>query len=591
MPRAKETDKTREQLVKTVTSLRQQIAALERAVELLQKERDTFFSILERAPYGVVLLDKNGKALFTNAAFTTITGYTLEDAPTTRDWVRLAYPDKQYRDEISASETWKRNKTQRETNGLFHKMLNRFFFRSFSVVCKDGTVKEIEFKPSVLDDGSTIVMLADVTERKRAEEAFRKSEKQFRLLVQNIPDIFSVIDTNGNIIDVNQHACEKLGYTRDELLGLNVQDIEQNFITDKHAEQWKRIVPGVPILVEGVQIRKDGTTFPAEIRIGMFESVGKKFFLTLTRDITERKRAEEALRESEKRYRQIVDNADDIIYGVDNRGQFTFINPVAARITRYSEHELIGKHYLDFVSPAYRKDTQRFYRLQLVRRRLNTYYEFPIVTKDGTEVWLGQNVQLVIEGGRVAGFQAVSRDITERKRAEETIKELAYQDALTGLPNRVLFNDRFSMALARARRHQQRLGIMLLDLDHFKDINDTLGHSVGDKLLRIVGERLAGLLRTSDTIARMGGDEFLLLLTEIARLNDVMTIAQKILRVLRKPFAIDNHELMITTSIGITIFPDDGDTADSLLKNADIAMYRAKERGRDNFQCYSSIPR
>jgi diguanylate cyclase (GGDEF)-like protein/PAS domain S-box-containing protein len=591
MPRTKETDKTREQLIKTVASLRQQITALERTVELLQKERDTFFSILERAPYGVVLLDKNGKALFANAAFTVITGYTLEDAPTTRDWVRLAYPAKQYRDEISTSGAWKRNKAQRETNGLFQKMLNRFFFRSFSVVCKDGTVKEIEFKPSVLDDGSSIVMLADITERKRAEEAFRESEKQFRLLVQHIPDIFSVIDTNGNIIDINQHACEKLRYTRDELLGLNVQDIEQNFIADRHAEQWKRIVPGVPILVEGVQIRKDGTTFPAEIRIGMFESVGKKFFLTLTRDITERKQAEEALRESEKRYRQIVDNADDIIYGVDNRGHFTFINPIAARITRYSEHELIGAHYLDLVSPAYRKDTQRFYRLQLVRRRQNTYYEFPIVTKDGTEVWLGQNVQLVTEGGRVVGFQAVTRDITNRKRAEDTIRELAYQDALTGLPNRVLFNDRFSMALAQARRHQQRLGIMLLDLDHFKDINDTLGHSVGDKLLRIVAERLAGLLRTSDTIARMGGDEFLLLLTEIARLNDVITIAQKILGVLRKPFAIDNHELMITTSIGITIFPDDGDTADILLKNADIAMYRAKERGRDNFQYYSSTLR
>jgi diguanylate cyclase (GGDEF)-like protein/PAS domain S-box-containing protein len=590
MARAKETDKTREQLVKTVASLRQQITALERTVELLQKERDTFFSILERAPYGVVLLDKNGKALFTNAVFTTITGYTLEDVPTTSDWARLAYPDKQYRDKISASEAWKRNKAQRETNGLFHKMLNRFFFRSFSVVCKDETVKEIEFKPSALDDGSTIVMLADITERKRAEEAFRESEKQFRLLVQHIPDIFSVIDTNGNIIDVNRHACEKLGYTRDELLGLNVQNIEQNFTAAKHAEQWKRIVPGVPILVEGVQIRKDGTTFPAEIRIGMFESVGKKFFLTLTRDITERKQAEEALRESEKRYRQIVDNADDIIYGVDNRGHFTLINPVAARITRYSEHELIGKHYLDLVSPAYRKDTQRFYRLQFVRRRQNTYYEFPIVAKDGTEVWLGQNVQLVIEGGRVVGFQAVARDITNRKRAEDTIRELAYQDALTGLPNRVLFNDRFSMALAQARRHQQRLGIMLLDLDHFKDINDSLGHSVGDKLLRVVGERLAGLLRTSDTIARMGGDEFLLLLTEIARLNDVITIAQKILGVLRKPFAIDDHEFMITTSIGITIFPDDGDTADILLKNADIAMYRAKERGRDNFQCYSSTP-
>ena len=588
MPRAKETDKTREQLVKTVTSLRQQIAALEGTVKLVQKERDTFFSVLERAPYGVVLLDKDGKTLFTNTAFTTITGYTLEDVPTTSDWVRLAYPDKQYRDEISTSDI--RNKAQRETNGLFQKMLNRVFFRSFSVVCKDGTVKEIEFKPRALDDGSTIVMLADITERKRAEEAFRESEKQFRLLVQHVPDILSVHDSDGNIIDTNQQACESLGYTHDELLRLHIKDIEQNFIIGKHAEQVKRMVPGVPILLQGVHKRKDGTTFPVEIRIGMFKSGGKKIFLALVRDVTERKQAEEALRESEKRYRQIVDNADDIIYGVDDRGHFTFINPVAARITRYSEYELIGRHYLDLVSPAYRKDTQRFYRLQLVRRRQNTYYEFPIITKDGTEVWLGQNVQLVVEGRRVVGFQAVSRDITNRKRAEETIRELAYQDALTGLPNRVLFNDRFGMALAQARRHQQRLGIMLLDLDHFKDINDTLGHSVGDKLLRIVGERLAGLLRTSDTIARMGGDEFLLLLTEIARLNDVITIAQKILGVLRKPFAIDDHELMITTSIGITIFPDDGDTADVLLKNADIAMYRAKERGRDNFQYYSSTP-
>jgi diguanylate cyclase (GGDEF)-like protein/PAS domain S-box-containing protein len=591
MPRVKATNKTNEQLVKTVTSLRQEIAALEGAKELLQKERDTFFSILERAPYGVVYLDKDEKTLFTNTEFTAITGYTLEDVPFTNDWFRLAFPEEQYRDEISASETWKRDKAQRETDSVFHKRLKRVFSRSFSVVCKDGTIKEIEFRPSVLDDGSTIVMLADITERKQAEEAFRESEKQFRLMVQHIPDILSVIDTDGNIIDVNQLACESLGYTRDELLGLNVQDIERDFIADKHAEQWKRMVPGVPILVEGVQIRKDGTAFPAEIRIGMFESGGRKLFLTLTRDITERKRAEEALRTSEKRYRQIVDNADDIIYGTGKGGCFTFINPVAARITGYSEDELLGRHYLDLVSPAYRNDTERFYRLQLIRRRQNAYYEFPIVTRDGTEVWLGQNVQLVIEGERIVGFQAVARDITNRKRAEETIRELAYRDALTGLPNRVLFNDRFTMALAQARRHQQRCCIMLLDLDHFKEINDTLGHSVGDKLLRVVGERLRGLLRTSDTIGRMGGDEFLLLLTDIARVKNVTTIAQKILGAFRNPFAIDDHKLMITTSIGIALFPDDGDDADTLMKSADIAMYRAKEKGRDNFQCYSSAPR
>jgi diguanylate cyclase (GGDEF)-like protein/PAS domain S-box-containing protein len=501
-----------------------------------------------------------------------------------------------------------------------------------------------------------------------------------------------------------------LGYTREELLGLSVQDIEQDFIAGKHKEKWKQMVPGVPILLEGVHKCKDGTTFPVEVRIGMFESGGSKIFLTLVRDITERKRAEESVLTSEKRYRQIVDNADDIIYGVDNRGHFTFISPVAARITGYFEHELLSRHYLDLVSPAYRKDTERFYRLQLVRRRQNTYYEFPIVSRDGTEVWLGQNLQLVMEGERVVGFQAVARDITERKRAEEALREsegryrslveftedpvylidrnkrylfinekylsrlglprdhvigrqysefhsrgdnkefsghieqvlatgrfvqyehrsrsdgryflrtlspvqepdgrietvtviskditerkqaekkltyMATHDFLTGLPNRVLFNDRLTLALAQARRHHQKLCVMLLDLDYLKDINDTLGHSVGDKLLCIVGERLTGLLRTSDTIARMGGDEFLLLLTEISRGNNVTTIAQKILESFRKPFAVDDHELMITTSIGIAIFPDDGEDADTLVKNADIAMYRAKERGRDNFQCYT----
>ena len=591
MPREKETDKTREQLVKTVTSLHQQIAALKRAEELLQKERDTLFSILERAPYGVVFLDKDGKTLFTNTEFTAITGYSLEDVPTTSDWFRLAYPAEQYEDEVSAAETWKRDKAQRETDSVFHKMLKRVFTRSFSVVCKDGTIKEIEFRPSVLDDGSTIVMLADITERKLIEEEFRESEKQFRLMIQHIPDILSVIDTEGNIIDINQHACASLGYTRDELLGLNVQDIEQNFIAGKHAKQWEHIVPGVPILVEGVQIRKDRTTFPAEIRIGMFESGGRKLYLTLTRDISERKQAEEALRTSEKRYRQIVDNANDIIYGVDRRGYFSFINPVAERITGYTEHELLNKHFLTLVNPVYRRDTERFYRLQLIRKRQNTYYEFPIVARDATEIWLGQNVQLVIEGERIVGFQAVARNITSRKRTEETIRDLAYRDDLTGLPNRVLFNDRLTIALAQARRHEQKICLMLLDLDHFKDINDTLGHSVGDKLLRIVGERLTGLLRTSDTIARMGGDEFLLLLTDIARVKNVTTIAQKILGAFRNPFAIDNHKLMVTTSIGVAVFPDDGDDADTLLKNADIAMYRVKERGRDNFQCYSSAPR
>ena len=178
--------------------------------------------------------------------------------------------------------------------------------------------------------------------------------------------------------------------------------------------------------------------------------------------------------------------------------------------------------------------------------------------------------------------------IIKRKQVEETIRHLAYHDALTGLPNRMLLNDRLNLALAHAHRNQQKLAVMLLDLDHFKDVNDKLGHSMGDKLLQIVGERLTNLLRKSDTAARMGGDEFMLILPEVAQAKDVAEIAAKILEAIRTPMAFNEHEIHITTSVGIALYPDDGEDVDTLMKNADIAMYHAKDQGRDNCQRYTA---
>ena len=181
----------------------------------------------------------------------------------------------------------------------------------------------------------------------------------------------------------------------------------------------------------------------------------------------------------------------------------------------------------------------------------------------------------------------VIRDITERKRAEEELAYMATHDALTGLPNRWLFSHRLNLEMAHAQRNQQKLAVMLLDLDHFKDVNDTLGHSVGDSLLQVVGNRLTNLLRRSDTAARMGGDEFTLLLPEMSQGENVARVAQKILEAFRESFVFDGHEIHISTSIGIALYPDDGEDADTLMKNADIAMYHAKDRGRDNYQHYT----
>src|SRR5256885_690376 len=205
--------------------------------------------------------------------------------------------------------------------------------------------------------------------------------------------------------------------------------------------------------------------------------------------------------------------------------------------------------------------------------------------RDGSQ--FPQEISLTsLEGG---GFVCVVRDITERTYAEEQIKHLAYHDALTNLPNRLLFKDRVTVALSHAQRDNSRLAVLFLDLDRFKVINDSLGHNIGDQLLQAVAARVHDCVRDSDTLARLGGDEFTLLLPGLIRSDDAAPVAQKILDAVRSPFHIEGREFYISTSIGISLFPEDGSDAETLIKNADTAMYQAKEQGRDNYQLFNAF--
>jgi diguanylate cyclase (GGDEF)-like protein/PAS domain S-box-containing protein len=299
----------------------------------------------------------------------------------------------------------------------------------------------------------------------------------------------------------------------------------------------------------------------------------------------DRKRAADALRESEARFRTLAETAPCAIF-IYQGDEFRYVNPAAAAISGWPRETLSKLAFWELLHPDFREAVVERGRARQRGETVPARYEFKIVRRDGAERWLDFSASQIEFHGRPAGL-GIAFDITERKRAEEQIKNLAYHDVLTGLPNRLLCNDRLSVAVAQAHRRAERLAVLFLDLDRFKVINDSLGHTLGDRLLQKVGERLQSTVREGDTVARLGGDEFILLLPDAHRAEDATRVAEKLLDALKLPFRVEDRELFVTASIGISLFPEDGVDAESLIKNADTAMYRAKEQGRDNYQLYT----
>jgi diguanylate cyclase (GGDEF)-like protein/PAS domain S-box-containing protein len=294
----------------------------------------------------------------------------------------------------------------------------------------------------------------------------------------------------------------------------------------------------------------------------------------------ERARTYSALRESEERYRLMAENSTDLIARTTPEGIFVYASNALRNLLGYEPAEVIGTPIRDIIHPDDRPSLR-----DIIPDAMGRTFSYRARRKDGSIVWFESTSRAIVgDDGAISEVVSVSRDISERRRAEEQIEYQAYHDALTGLPNRLLFRDRLTIALAHAKRQHTPLVVMFLDLDRFKNVNDTLGHSLGDGLLRVVAERLRSVLREGDTIARMGGDEFTVLLSDLHHDSDAAKIAQKLLETVAQPVRVEGHELYLTTSIGIALFPNDGDTAELLLKNADSAMYRAKEVGRNSYQ-------
>ncbi len=440
---------------------------------------------------------------------------------------------------------------------------------------------------------SAVGTTQDITERKRSEEELRESTANLSE-AQEIAHIGHwKLDPETNEVTGSDEFFRIFGLTREEATleafveVVHPEDRERDVaaITRgiEHGENWE---------IEHRLICRDGTEkFIHAVGKARTDESGKTVLLFGTsQDITERKRVEEALKVNEAKYRLIHNISFDGILVADTDSRIIECNRSAERIFGYDAAELDGRSLTELMPTDYRER-----HLSGVQHYCDTgqsvihgqVVELEGVRKNG-EVF---PIELIVTSFDLDGkmvFTGTVRDITERKNSEESIKHLAYHDTLTGLPNRSLFKDRLDQVLRRQAWRQKSAAVLFLDLDRFKIINDTLGHSFGDELLKVVARRLEECLREGDTVARLGGDEFTIILQDLAKADDVTLVLEKILNTFKQPIEISGQEVVIGTSIGASVFPDDGYDSDTLIKNADTAMYRAKSEGKNNFQLYST---
>ena len=436
---------------------------------------------------------------------------------------------------------------------------------------------------------TSLVFAAIIAEQRRAETALRESEEHYRIVTETATDVVVTMDVNSTITFISTAAEKVFGYPSSELIGRSLTALMPAAVRDVHSaalarylKTGKRHIPWTAMEIPG--LHRLGYEIPLEISFGEFKQDGKHLLIGIMRDVTERKRAEEA----QHWLATIVESTSDAVIGKTLDGTILSWNHAAEQMYGYTAKEAIG-HPITMLAPPERHAEVAQFLIRIRNGERIQNYETERVRKDGKRLYVSLTISPIKDAaGAIRGASAIARDITDRKRAEERIRYLAQHDSLTGLPNRNLFRDRIGQVIVHARRAREQVAVLFLDLDGFKHINDSLGHQIGDRLLRMAARRLQGCLREGDTVARLGGDEFILSLPGLADSNDAILISNKILEALREPFLIEQHELHLTGSIGISLYPADGEDVETLLRAADTAMYHAKEKGRDNYQFFTA---
>ncbi|MFT3928924.1 MAG: EAL domain-containing protein [Spongiibacteraceae bacterium] len=434
-----------------------------------------------------------------------------------------------------------------------------------------------------------------------------RQRRQLTYPLEEAPLPMLMIDRQGCIRATNHHLETLFGYGPGELIGQRMEILVPQTERTRHArmrDNYSKSPYPQPMSSRELHgLHKNGREIPIEVALSPRPSWrGMNVVATIT-DASERVMRTAELREANRLMQSIIHSAPFSIIATDAHGKIIAMSPAAERMLWYRSEELVGN-----CTPEILHDAQEVIlaaeelSIELgeiippgfdafvakAKRGLTESREWTYIRKDGSRL----PVQLTVTALRgpdhqLQGFLGIAYDISERKRNDDYIRYLAHHDALTSLPNRTLLQDRLTIAIERARRFNHRVALMMVDLDHFKRINDSLGHHMGDQLLIVVAQRLSACVRSSDTVARMGGDEFVMVLSDVETLEQIKIVAEKIVSDVAEPIHIGHHHLQVTPSVGVSVFPDDGNDATALLKNADTAMYAAKNKGRCNMQIFS----
>ncbi len=414
----------------------------------------------------------------------------------------------------------------------------------------------------------------------------QESEARYRTLVENAPEAIVVYDAqNGSLLDANENAFDLLSldrqnYTNTSFFSLSSPN-EQNSSLELKSKSDLARSGKVPVFEWEIYNRS--RLIPCEIRLVRFPSKEKILIRGSISDISARKNSEaHTLKLS-----SALEQTADAIAITNKHGIIEYINPAFEDITGYTKNNLIGQN-MSILKPTTQNDT--FYQELWASLSAGKIFNDVIVNlrKDGSTYYEQKSITpLKNARGQITHFISTGKDITETMKTQERLSYLAHHDMLTELPNRTYFVDRLTQALLRAKRCATKVAVLFIDLDRFKYVNDSLGHDIGDEALQLVAKKLSQCLRGSDTIARLGGDEFAVILEDVGTSNDAAFISKKIVATLTLPFFVQEHEIFLTASIGISLFPDNGVNSSTLIKHADVAMYKSKELGRNQYEFYT----